>query len=467
MSYSELVGGDCARFTTYQDLVQLEHVDDCTNIDDAFKWVHRLNDLHPDCIKRALTQLSGKEYFQTELKIHRQRICEKHKQSKSTILGLSSTFYLTFESQSAFALNKIKLLSIKYKNRIAAEFRNYHTIQVSTTSFTQTTGTTPRHFIAKDHITVDVSGILSSTAPDFLSDVDSTEYFQVMAVQSKKFADGKCPSCNKMPDTEQHNGSAMVILKKKDRFSQVRFFMDNLKKLFKVDDITDSNKLLQQLKTQVPVTARGRFTNTVWYNLSRVSTTVMAGYSPTTSCLIDIVYHLDYTQSQTLQTECSQISSYTVWGLLHHLELRNPSCRKTLVNNMYVTGNLDGCRGHDNDYGKLINNLFEQVENAEHTCDPHKVITILAHAQIVTHPDAHPCSDVQVGTNEDLVLNACNLTAPTTWTRGVNVITICSSIPKYTPIASFQSSTGYSYHAEGGEQSGVLLECDTDGNGFK
>ncbi|WAR10235.1 hypothetical protein MAR_035311, partial [Mya arenaria] len=311
-------------------------------------------------------------------------------------------------------------------------------------------------FLAKDHITVDVSGILSSTDPDFLSDVDSTEYFQVMAVQSKKFADGKCPSCNKMPDTEQHNGSAMV-----------RFFMDNLKKLFKVDDITDSNKLLQQLKTQVPVTARGRFTNTVWYNLSRVSTTVMAGYSPTTSCLIDIVYHLNYTQSQTLQTECSQISSYTVWGLLHHLELRNPSCRKTLVNNMYVTGNLDGCRRHDNDYGKLINNLFEQVENAEHTCDPHKVITILAHAQIVTHPDAHPCSDVQVGTNEDLVLNACNLTAPTTWTRGVNVMTICSSIPKYTPIASFQSSTGYSYHAEGGEQSGVLLECDTDGNGFK
>ncbi|XP_052813989.1 integumentary mucin C.1-like [Mya arenaria] len=227
-----------------------------------------------------------------------------------------------------------------------------------------------------------------------------------------------------------------------------------------------------------------------------------------------------------------------------------------------LTGNLDGCRRHDNDYGKLINNLFEQVENAgcsshqqlwttlyhisdygsydcmsdmiyraveryqdaahdpcvceettttpkttttttpttttttttkpttsstttsttttstttiptttapvfKHTCDPHKVITILAHAQIVTHPDAHPCSDVQVGTNEDLVLNACNLTAPTTWTRGVNVMTICSSIPKYTPIASFQSSTGYSYHAEGGEQSGVLLECDTDGNGFK
>ncbi|XP_052813996.1 ELMO domain-containing protein C-like [Mya arenaria] len=259
-----------------------------------------------------------------------------------------------------------------------------------------------------------------------------------------------------MPDTEQHNGSAMVILKKKDRFSQVRFFMDNLKKLFKVDDITDSNKLLQQLKTQVPVTARGRFTNT-------------------------------------------------------------------------VTGNLDGCRGHDNDYGKLINNLFEQVENAgcsshqqlwttlyhisdygsydcmgdmiyraveryqdaahdpcvceettttpkttttttpttttttttkpttsstttsttttstttiptttapvfKHTCDPHKVITILAHAQIVTHPDAHPCSDVQVGTNEDLVLNACNLTAPTTWTRGVNVGSIYSNSNLFSPL---------------------------------
>ncbi|WAR17139.1 hypothetical protein MAR_031733, partial [Mya arenaria] len=83
----------------------------------------------------------------------------------------------------------------------------------------------------------------SSTDPDFLSDVDSTEDFQVMAVQNEKIADGKCPPCNKMPDTEQHNGSAMVILKKKDRFSQARF-MDNLKKLFKVDDITDSNKLL-------------------------------------------------------------------------------------------------------------------------------------------------------------------------------------------------------------------------------
>ncbi|WAQ95787.1 AN-like protein [Mya arenaria] len=103
-----------------------------------------------------------------------------------------------------------------------------------------------RRFLPKDHITVDVSGILSSTDPDFLSDVDSTEVFQVMAVKSvycyqccdrpacinEKIADGKCPSCNKMPDTEQHYGSAMVILKKKKRFSQVRFFVDNLKKLF-------------------------------------------------------------------------------------------------------------------------------------------------------------------------------------------------------------------------------------------
>ncbi|WAQ95041.1 hypothetical protein MAR_007512, partial [Mya arenaria] len=76
--------------------------------------------------------------------------------------------------------------------------------------------------------------------------------------RNEKIANGKRPSCNKMSDIEQHYGSAMVILKKKT----VRFFMDNLKKLFKVDDITDSNKLLQQLKTQVPVTYRGRCANT-------------------------------------------------------------------------------------------------------------------------------------------------------------------------------------------------------------
>ncbi|WAR20997.1 hypothetical protein MAR_014971 [Mya arenaria] len=136
------------------------------------------------------------------------------------------------------------------------------------------------HFLPKDHFTVDVSGILSSTDPDFLSDVDSHEDFQVMAVQSVYCYNccdrpainsrqvinpeerRKCSSCNNMPDTEQHYGSAMVILKKRDRFLQVRFFMDNLKTLFKVDDITYSNKLLQQLKTQVPVTGRDRFTNT-------------------------------------------------------------------------------------------------------------------------------------------------------------------------------------------------------------
>ncbi|WAQ95034.1 hypothetical protein MAR_007505 [Mya arenaria] len=108
---------------------------------------------------------------------------------------------------------------------------------------------------------------------DLLLDVESTEDFQVMPVycfqcfdriacRNEKIANGKRPSCNKMSDIEQHYGSAMVILKKKKRFSQVRFFMDNLKKLFKVDDITDSNKLLQQLKTQVPVTYGGRCTNT-------------------------------------------------------------------------------------------------------------------------------------------------------------------------------------------------------------
>ncbi|XP_052813994.1 uncharacterized protein LOC128241048 [Mya arenaria] len=47
--------------------------------------------------------------------------------------------------------------------------------------------------------------------------------------------------------------------------------------------------------------------HSLWYNLSRVSTAVIAGDS-TTSCLIDIVYHLN------------------------------------------LAGDMDGCRRHDNDY---------------------------------------------------------------------------------------------------------------------
>ncbi|WAR25954.1 hypothetical protein MAR_011658 [Mya arenaria] len=104
-----------------------------------------------------------------------------------------------------------------------------------------------------------VSGILSNTDPDFLSEVDSTEDFQVIAVQSVY-----CYQCCDRPETRK---SQMANVHPATRCQtlndiMVRFFMDNLKKLFKVDDNTDSNKLLQQLKTQVPVTERGRFTNT-------------------------------------------------------------------------------------------------------------------------------------------------------------------------------------------------------------
>jgi len=45
----------------------------------------------------------------------------------------------------------------------------------------------------------------------------------------------------------------------------------------------------------------------------------------------------------------------------------------------------------------------------------------VVHHTMATDPRSFPCSKLKSGTNEDLVLSACNVSSPDTWTKGLRV----------------------------------------------
>ncbi|XP_052237627.1 uncharacterized protein LOC127848940 isoform X2 [Dreissena polymorpha] len=93
-------------------------------------------------------------------------------------------------------------------------------------------------------------------------------------------------------------------------------------------------------------------------------------------------------------------------------------------------------------------------------CRKYDLIVDIATAKYVHSNDSTPCESKISGTNEDLVLTLCNITAVETWSRGLQVISNCANIASYSPIATF-SATGSYQPADA--QSGVFLECIPEG----
>ncbi|XP_052236182.1 uncharacterized protein LOC127847970 isoform X1 [Dreissena polymorpha] len=93
-------------------------------------------------------------------------------------------------------------------------------------------------------------------------------------------------------------------------------------------------------------------------------------------------------------------------------------------------------------------------------CRKYDLVVDIATAKQVHSNGSTLCKNKISGTNEDLVLTLCNMTAVDTWSRGLHVISNCGNIPNYSPIATF-SATGNYQPADA--QSGVFLECIPEG----
>ncbi|XP_060562803.1 uncharacterized protein LOC132722339 isoform X1 [Ruditapes philippinarum] len=96
-------------------------------------------------------------------------------------------------------------------------------------------------------------------------------------------------------------------------------------------------------------------------------------------------------------------------------------------------------------------------------CDKRSVVEFIALQQHTSHQRASPCDPSSGGSDDAYVLASCNATSPMTWRRGQNVMADCEShthlIPGFTPISTFAHAN---YDALG-SQSGVFLECYKSG----
>ncbi|KAH3753916.1 hypothetical protein DPMN_188568, partial [Dreissena polymorpha] len=95
-------------------------------------------------------------------------------------------------------------------------------------------------------------------------------------------------------------------------------------------------------------------------------------------------------------------------------------------------------------------------------CRKYDLVADIATATYVHTNGSTSCGSKVSGTNEDLVLALCNMTSIDTWSRGVQVISNCDSIPHYSPVSTFGAAGNYKPLDA---QSGIFLECIP--NGFK
>ncbi|XP_060603292.1 uncharacterized protein LOC132756284 [Ruditapes philippinarum] len=94
-------------------------------------------------------------------------------------------------------------------------------------------------------------------------------------------------------------------------------------------------------------------------------------------------------------------------------------------------------------------------------CMKYEVISDVASSKYESNSDARQCPSGNKTSHEALVIANCNTGPTNTWTKGANVMSVCSSLPSYTPVASISSgNTGLNW-----DRSGIFISCL--GNGFK
>ncbi|KAK3600123.1 hypothetical protein CHS0354_011847, partial [Potamilus streckersoni] len=84
-----------------------------------------------------------------------------------------------------------------------------------------------------------------------------------------------------------------------------------------------------------------------------------------------------------------------------------------------------------------------QVITSSHVCNKASTILTIMHNTTVSHPNAPACVNGDHRSSEALVFVNCNTTSTATWRRGENVVTACTSIAQFTPIATFKTDGAY------------------------
>merc|ERR1712137_270322 len=71
------------------------------------------------------------------------------------------------------------------------------------------------------------------------------------------------------------------------------------------------------------------------------------------------------------------------------------------------------------------------------SCSKFCAVTAVADKRSLLANNALQCPDPTFGSSEALLANCCGLNNTSNWQAGPHVMTDCSAIPKYTPVASF------------------------------
>ncbi|XP_060562800.1 uncharacterized protein LOC132722337 [Ruditapes philippinarum] len=104
-----------------------------------------------------------------------------------------------------------------------------------------------------------------------------------------------------------------------------------------------------------------------------------------------------------------------------------------------------------------------QAPKIQFTCDKMKVIESVAGLVVTTHVNSSYCFPHTQSTDDAILLSWCNMTSPSSWKKGANIMVDCESssprIPTYIPIATFDEDR---YFATGA-QSGIFLGCSDVG----
>ncbi|XP_052812142.1 delta-like protein 4 [Mya arenaria] len=93
-------------------------------------------------------------------------------------------------------------------------------------------------------------------------------------------------------------------------------------------------------------------------------------------------------------------------------------------------------------------------------CNKYSTVGDLAHNDSVEQPTAFQCSSGSHTGSDAFVLQNCNVNASNQWMQGRQVVTDCSDIPAFTPIATFEVGTFSSKNV-----AGVFIDCLS--NGFR
>lgn len=78
-----------------------------------------------------------------------------------------------------------------------------------------------------------------------------------------------CPSCRKASEIEKFYSNAVIVLKRDTSFLTIKLFEDELKNLFDLPTINGSTDLKKQLLQQLPINAKGIFSNSGLKVISR------------------------------------------------------------------------------------------------------------------------------------------------------------------------------------------------------